>query len=332
MPVCGGDRNNDRDGRERCGCGHVEGKSLPLSADPATLCMCIPSTLKYLTAIREYSDCCARSGKMADSATMERDKPPPRSILQKAVTLRRRGSNTHLLSAVTEVDERPSVGVCFSGGGMRSGMFCSGVLRGLLTEKKRIDYLSTVSGGGFIASSYMDWKCREGGMDDPEWHRRYFEQMIENVPNAALSFDRSTLGGVWDLIVRSMTGVFNVVFMTMLTLYPVLQLVAELFTLSFGPTITAFFNERPSAELGSSIYSSALAIGVAECLALLSYFTHNPQRPTILKHTVTYALLGVAGCLHVTALVSLCKRSVYCSISYIVSHTGNEMINVIRSL
>ncbi|MGI9592297.1 MAG: patatin-like phospholipase family protein, partial [Myxococcota bacterium] len=64
---------------------------------------------------------------------------------------------------------RPSVdldlyGLAFSGGGIRSATFCLGVLEaaanaGLL---KRADYLSTVSGGGFIGS------CLSSVLNDPE--------------------------------------------------------------------------------------------------------------------------------------------------------------------
>ena len=45
-------------------------------------------------------------------------------------------------------------GICISGGGIRSGTFGLGVLQGL-TEKgllSKADYISTVSGGGYIGS------------------------------------------------------------------------------------------------------------------------------------------------------------------------------------
>ncbi|MES2570263.1 MAG: patatin-like phospholipase family protein [Verrucomicrobiota bacterium] len=44
------------------------------------------------------------------------------------------------------------VGLAFSGGGIRSATFCLGVLQALARKKflRRIDYLSTVSGGGYI--------------------------------------------------------------------------------------------------------------------------------------------------------------------------------------
>jgi predicted acylesterase/phospholipase RssA len=48
----------------------------------------------------------------------------------------------------------PRVGLALSGGGIRSATFCLGLLRGLAQNDllKRIDYLSTVSGGGFVGA------------------------------------------------------------------------------------------------------------------------------------------------------------------------------------
>ncbi|HVI54917.1 MAG TPA: patatin-like phospholipase family protein [Luteibacter sp.] len=50
----------------------------------------------------------------------------------------------------------PRVGLAFSGGGIRSATFCLGVLRALARNKvlHRFDYLSTVSGGGYIGSAF----------------------------------------------------------------------------------------------------------------------------------------------------------------------------------
>lgn len=50
-------------------------------------------------------------------------------------------------------------GIAFSGGGIRSSSFCTGVIQGLAADNrlKDFDYLSTVSGGGFIGSSLRWW-------------------------------------------------------------------------------------------------------------------------------------------------------------------------------
>jgi hypothetical protein len=56
-------------------------------------------------------------------------------------------------------------GLAFSGGGIRSATFNLGVLQALAELKllSRIDYLSTVSGGGFIGSWLCKWIMEAGG-------------------------------------------------------------------------------------------------------------------------------------------------------------------------
>jgi hypothetical protein len=63
-------------------------------------------------------------------------------------------------------DAEPLSALCISGGGIRSATFALGVIqglaeRGLLT---RFDYLSTVSGGGYIGSWLTAWAHRAGGI------------------------------------------------------------------------------------------------------------------------------------------------------------------------
>ena len=76
--------------------------------------------------------------------------------------------------------EMAETGVAFSGGGIRSAAFCSGVLRRLLQRNTKIDYLSCVSGGGYTGTAYLDWKYRNGKKDDPKWHQEFFDYMREN--------------------------------------------------------------------------------------------------------------------------------------------------------
>jgi hypothetical protein len=61
-------------------------------------------------------------------------------------------------------------GLAFSGGGIRSATFNLGVLQGLarLGLLKRFDYLSTVSGGGYIGSWFTAWIKREQSFDKVE--------------------------------------------------------------------------------------------------------------------------------------------------------------------
>lgn len=54
--------------------------------------------------------------------------------------------------------------LCFSGGGIRSASFCLGVLQALAQRKllTDFDYLSTVSGGGYIGGWLTAWASRKG--------------------------------------------------------------------------------------------------------------------------------------------------------------------------
>ena len=61
------------------------------------------------------------------------------------------------------------VGLAFSGGGIRSATFNLGVLKALHELKllKHVDYLSTVSGGGYVGAWWSAWRARVG-MEFPE--------------------------------------------------------------------------------------------------------------------------------------------------------------------
>ena len=58
-----------------------------------------------------------------------------------------------------------AVGLSLSGGGVRSASFCLGVLQALdcTSALKRVDYLSTVSGGGYIGSTLSAAMSRDRG-------------------------------------------------------------------------------------------------------------------------------------------------------------------------
>lgn len=63
-------------------------------------------------------------------------------------------------------EDQTLVGLALSGGGIRSASFCMGVLQALLRNGTldRVDYLSTVSGGGYIGST-ITWLVRHGRLD-----------------------------------------------------------------------------------------------------------------------------------------------------------------------
>jgi hypothetical protein len=61
---------------------------------------------------------------------------------------------------------RDLIGLAISGGGIRSATFALGVLQGLATHSwlTRLDYLSTVSGGGYIGAWLLAWIKRRGSI------------------------------------------------------------------------------------------------------------------------------------------------------------------------
>jgi hypothetical protein len=66
----------------------------------------------------------------------------------------------HLAHIYDEIHKRGNrTALCVSGGGIRSATFALGVIQGLASAGilKRFDYLSTVSGGGFIGSWLSSW-------------------------------------------------------------------------------------------------------------------------------------------------------------------------------
>ena len=62
-------------------------------------------------------------------------------------------------------DGKPTIGIAISGGGIRSASFGLGVLQALLEQGKlqKADYLSTVSGGGYIGSALTWFRLRHSG-------------------------------------------------------------------------------------------------------------------------------------------------------------------------
>lgn len=64
-------------------------------------------------------------------------------------------------------EETPLSALCISGGGIRSATFALGALQGLADKGilGSFDYLSTVSGGGYIGSWLTAWKHRCGGLE-----------------------------------------------------------------------------------------------------------------------------------------------------------------------
>ena len=114
-------------------------------------------------------------------------------------------------------EEMKLCGLALSGGGIRSATFNLGLLQKLaeMDELKKFDYLSTVSGGGYIGSWLSSWIQRAGSVDkvtehlDPErstdpladeirpvrWLRMYSNYLSPN--SSIMSSDAWTMGMTW---------------------------------------------------------------------------------------------------------------------------------------
>ena len=109
-------------------------------------------------------------------------------------------------------------GLCFSGGGIRSATFCLGILQALAKNKMlgKFDYLSTVSGGGYIHQWLASWIWRDSGglkavesklpplpvpnspsrtPDAVSWLRRYSSYLTPQ--RGILSADTWTMVAIW---------------------------------------------------------------------------------------------------------------------------------------
>ncbi len=77
------------------------------------------------------------------------------------------GPHTEALFDKVHHDPQGFSALCISGGGIRSATFALGVLQGLAQHGllQRFDYLSTVSGGGYIGGWLTAWSHRAGGLD-----------------------------------------------------------------------------------------------------------------------------------------------------------------------
>jgi hypothetical protein len=80
-----------------------------------------------------------------------------------AEEINRRRSKFGICSDDIANPEGDGIGLTLSGGGIRSATFCLGILQQLASRNilKHVDYISTVSGGGYIGSWLCSWIQRE---------------------------------------------------------------------------------------------------------------------------------------------------------------------------
>ena len=91
--------------------------------------------------------------------------PPIESVLEVEFAQLETSRNLRLASNPSRpTAEKSLIGLAFSGGGIRSATFNLGVLQALAKKKllRSVDYVSTVSGGGYIGGWLMGWMQHQG--------------------------------------------------------------------------------------------------------------------------------------------------------------------------
>ena len=214
--------------------------------------------------------------------------PTTRSSGSYSATLRRRDS--HRSFQRLPKNDESVVGVSLSGGGVRSAMFCSGVFKTLLEKDVSIDFLSSVSGGGFVAGSYMDWKYRENGVDHPEWHKRYFENMLRCSVRAMCRFEDGFCIGLLNFAYRMFAAVWCLGILSVFSSLSALFFSILLFNGAFGAFLRSIFDGRHTADVGSSLHLAFLAALFSWALGFIAWRMHNVRMPSLFNH-VMWSLL-----------------------------------------
>src|SRR5258708_19806382 len=82
-----------------------------------------------------------------------------KEVLPREIEILRNARIKREVPARVRLLEQDIVGLAFSGGGIRSATFNLGVIQALASKNllKFVDYLSTVSGGGYIGSWLSSW-------------------------------------------------------------------------------------------------------------------------------------------------------------------------------
>ena len=86
--------------------------------------------------------------------------------------------------------------LCFSGGGIRSATFGLGIVQALAKQGllSKFDYLSTVSGGGYLGTWLSAWVCREHqhrtNLDDRIEQARWSDDLLDHFALRFVQFVR----------------------------------------------------------------------------------------------------------------------------------------------
>ena len=202
---------------------------LGLVTPPADLQTVWPALDKALAASEEAYGALAAMKEIMASILQEPDEPDDAFRLRMSAaynaTLKAENECQTLDRPLTLIlHEMQATAVCLSGGGIRSASFALGVLQGLSRFSRpstwksgdksimdSLDYLSTVSGGGYIGSWLMAWSHRScyrqtvsalaasaatSADPEPQPIRRLREYTSYLSPNYGFTLDTLTLGAI----------------------------------------------------------------------------------------------------------------------------------------
>ena len=133
-------------------------------AKPSQLACSAAITAKGSDLLKQYDDLLPKDGAERETAGRELrrtiiDEALPRLV--KPLRDVRLDSLYDQIHARKKADQ-PRTALCISGGGIRSATFALGIIQGLASADilRKFDYLSTVSGGGYIGSWLSSWVRR----------------------------------------------------------------------------------------------------------------------------------------------------------------------------
>src|SRR5688572_30502793 len=131
-------------------------------------------------------------GELIQRECRQLNRTPGDHVCDADVDIARRGAADEPWVAFTD---RDLVGLALSGGGIRSATFNLGVLQALDRRRvvEHIDYLSTVSGGGYVGGFWTAWRHRNaingGSKRDRDGRRMVFPHQTDSASQARFSPD-----------------------------------------------------------------------------------------------------------------------------------------------
>lgn len=181
---------------------------------------------------------------------------------------------------ISQLHERRGAALCLSGGGTRSGTFALGIIQGLARRGllEQFNYLSTVSGGGYIGSWLSTWINRH-----PEGLRGVVRELVNDNPPKKLEPDPSAISylrNYSNFLTPKFSALsadvwsFVAIYFRNLTLNWLVMIPLLMVILGIPRTGLAFIQEHPHRYVRwFFLYSSLLLIGYA-----IAYLSTN--RPT----------------------------------------------------